>query len=74
MNFDLAFCFKKDSQEVTQAFNFPHKQFAPEIESGQPHGSPADVWGLANLAKQLVALTSTDSQKTSSNHPLTSTE
>ena len=54
-NFDLAFCFEKDSQEVTQVFNVPSQRFAPEIEANERHGMSADVWGLGHLATQLMA-------------------
>ena len=61
-NFDLAFCFEKDSQEVTQAFNVPRQKFAPEIEASERHGMPADVWGLGHLATQLMGYLSPSEQ------------
>ena len=35
-------------------FNIPIRQFAPEIQANQRHGTPADVWGLGYLATQLI--------------------
>lgn len=56
INFELAFCFKKESQEVTQGFNIANRNFAPEIEHRSSHGTPADVWGLGKLFNDLMAL------------------
>ena len=53
-DFDLAFCFNNEAEEVNQGFNIPGRRFAPEIEATQAHGPPVDVWGLSQIAHQLL--------------------
>ena len=57
IGFDLAFCFEKSSYEVTQQFYIEGREFAPEITANQPHGQPADVWGLGQIMAKLLAKT-----------------
>ena len=54
--FDFAFCFEKNSNEVSQSFLIEDKMFAPEISAGIAHGAGSDVWGLGTIATELLAL------------------
>ena len=62
-DFDLAFCFKKDAEEVNQTFNIPTKLFAPEIEANESHGCPVDVWGLGQITNRLLEKTMLNNAK-----------
>lgn len=67
--FDLAFCFKKDSCQVQQSFGIEGRVFAPEIMSGLAHGPPVDVWAFGKVAQQLMSYTKTQ-PKAKSDDPL----
>ena len=47
----MAHCLKKDANETISCFDF---SFAPEIEAGQAHGTPVDVWGLGQVTQFLL--------------------
>ena len=53
---DFAFCFDKESYQVSQSFNVEGKTFAPEMMAGAPHGPATDVWGLGRIACELLKL------------------
>ena len=53
---DFAFYFNKDSYEVIQTFQIEGKTLAPEVMSGEAHGPATDVWGLGQIAVQLLAI------------------